>query len=248
MPTWFKTDLHVHTCLSPCADILMSPKKIVAQAYKQHLDIIAITDHNSCGNVRAVTNAALAQGVVVLPGMEVCTKEEVHVLGIFDSLESADTLQSFVYANLRGHNDPDAFGLQVVANEMDQVERFEERLLIGATDLSVEEVVARIHQLNGLAVAAHIDREGFGIIGQLGFIPEGLRFDALELSSDISNDDATTRFESYQQYSFVRNSDAHFLNRLGKNCTSFLLEEPTLSEIRNVLHKKDERMIQTGCS
>ncbi len=248
MLRWLKTDLHVHTCLSPCADILMSPRKIIAEACRQHLDIIAITDHNSSENARPVMKAAIACGISVLPGMEVCTKEEVHVLAIFENPESADVLQTFVHAHLSGVNNPEVWGLQVVANEVDQVERFEEKLLIGATDLSIEEVIARIHGLHGLAIAAHIDREGFGIIGQLGFIPETLGLDALELSSNINDEEAATKYESYRRYQFIRSSDAHFLNRLGKNCTSFFLQAPSLVEIRKALEKKDGRMVQTICN
>lgn len=248
MLRWFKTDLHVHTCLSPCADILMSPRKIVATARMQHLDIIGITDHNSSGNAGAVMSVAGAAGVVVFPGMEVCTQEEVHVLAVFERLESACELQSAVYAGLHGRNDPDAFGLQVVANERDQVECFEERLLIGATDLSTDEVVERIHQLNGLAIAAHIDRESFGIIGQLGFIPEGLGFDALELSSNISEEDAETRFGVYRRYPFLRSSDAHYLNQLGRNNTMFRMEEPSLPELRKALLHADGRTVRMCCN
>jgi PHP family Zn ribbon phosphoesterase len=140
------------------------------------------------------------------------------------------------------------FGLQVVANEMDQVDRFEEKLLIGATDLSIEETVVRIHELGGLAIAAHIDREGFGIIGQLGFIPETLKLDALEVSSNTSEEDAVTRFGMYEKYTFVRNSDAHFLNQIGKNSTRFLLAEPSFAEVRKALQKQDGRTVQTTFS
>jgi PHP family Zn ribbon phosphoesterase len=248
MLRWFKTDLHVHTCLSPCADILMSPRKIIATACTQHLDIIGITDHSSSENAGAVMSVAGAAGVVVFPGMEVCTQEEVHVIAVFERLELARELQSVVYAGLHGRNDPDAFGLQVVANERDQVECFEERLLIGATDLSIEKVVERVHQLNGLAIAAHIDRESFGIIGQLGFIPEGLGFDALELSSNISDEDAEARFGVYRRYPFLRSSDAHYLNQLGKNNTMFRMEEPSFAELRKALQHVDGRSVRMCCN
>jgi predicted metal-dependent phosphoesterase TrpH len=246
MLKWFKTELHVHTCLSPCADILMSPRKIVAEVLRQQIGIIAITDHNSADNVLAVMKAAANAGIVVLPGMEVCTREEVHVLAIFENSASALALQSCVYSHLKGTNDPEVFGLQVVANQMDQVDRFEERLLIGATDLSIEETVARIHELDGLAIAAHIDREGFGIIGQLGFIPEELKLDALEVSSNTTDEGAATRFGMYEKYAFIRNSDAHFLNQIGNNSTSFFLAEPSFVEIRKALQKQDGRTIRTS--
>ena len=245
MLKWFKTELHLHTCLSPCADILMSPRKIVAEVLRQQISIIAITDHNSADNALAVMKAAADAGIVVLPGMEVCTREEVHVLAIFENPASALGLQSCVYDHLKGTNDPEVFGLQVVANEMDQVDRFEEKLLIGATDLSIEETVARIHELDGLAIAAHIDREGFGIIGQLGFIPETLNLDALEVSSNTTDEDAATRFRVYGKHTFIRNSDAHFLNQIGKNSTRFLLAEPSFAEIRKALQKQDGKMVRT---
>ena len=245
MLNWFKTELHVHTCLSPCADILMSPRKIVAEVLRQQISIIAITDHNSADNALAVMKAAAKAGIVVLPGMEVCTREEVHVLAIFENSASALCLQSWVYDHLKGRNDPEVFGLQVVANEMDQVDRFEDKLLIGATDLSIEETVAKLHELDGLAIAAHIDREGFGIIGQLGFIPETLRLDALEVSSNTTDEDAATRYGMYEKYTFIRNSDAHFLNQIGKNSTRFLLGEPSFAEIRKALQKQDGRTVQT---
>jgi predicted metal-dependent phosphoesterase TrpH len=246
MLKWFKTELHVHTCLSPCADILMSPRKIVAEVLRQQIRIIAITDHNSADNALAVMRAAANAGIVVLPGMEVCTREEVHVLAIFENASSSLCLQAWVYDHLKGTNDAEVFGLQVVANEMDQVDRFEDKLLIGATDLSIEETVARIHELDGLAIAAHIDREGFGIIGQLGFIPETLRLDALEVSSNTTDEDAATMYGMYEKYTFIRNSDAHFLNQIGKNSTRFLLAEPSFGEIRKALQKQDGRTVQTG--
>lgn len=245
MLRWFKTELHVHTCLSPCADILMSPRKIVAEVLRQQIDIIAITDHNSSGNASAVMKAAAGEGIVVLPGMEVCTREEVHVLAIFENPALATMLQAYIYEHLQGTNDPEVFGLQVIADELDQVDRYEERLLIGATDLSIEEAVARIHELGGLAIAAHVDREGFGIIGQLGFIPETLKLDALEVSSNTTDKEVTTRFGMYGRYTFIRNSDAHFLNQIGRNSTRFLLAEPSFAEIRKALQKQDGRMVQT---
>jgi predicted metal-dependent phosphoesterase TrpH len=226
----------------------MSPRKIVAEVLRQQIDIIAVTDHNSADNALAVMKAAASTGIVVLPGMEVCTREEVHVLAIFENCASALALQSCVYDHLIGANDPEVFGLQVVANESDQVDRFEERLLIGATDLSIEETVARIHELGGLAIAAHIDREGFGIIGQLGFIPETLKIDALEVSSNTNDEDAAARFGMYEKYPFIRNSDAHFLDQIGKNSTRFLLVEPSFAEIRKALKKQDGRTVQTSIS
>ncbi|MGA9363434.1 MAG: PHP domain-containing protein [Bacteroidota bacterium] len=241
MLRYFKVDLHVHTCLSPCADLKMSPRKITEQAVKNNVDLIAICDHNSAENVVAVQSAAKGQSVVVLAGMEVCTKEEAHVLAIFEELGPALELQELVYRNLHGENDPEAFGLQVIVNEIDEVEGFQDKLLIGAADLSIEEAVNYIHQLDGLAIASHIDRESYSVIGHLGFIPENLEFDALELSRNISYAEARKRFAEYKRYPFIKNSDAHFLNDIGESATEYLLEEPSFGEIKKALRNADGR-------
>lgn len=243
MLRYFKVDLHIHTCLSPCADLKMSPRKITEEAMKKSLDVIAICDHNSAENIASVQTAAKAQGVVVLAGMEVCTKEEAHVLAIFENVEPALELQDLVYRNLHGENDPEAFGLQVIVNENDEVEGFQDRLLIGAADLSIEEVVNCIHQLDGLAIASHIDRESYSVIGQLGFIQENLEFDALELSRNISYAEAKKRFAEYKRYPFIKNSDAHFLNDIGESATEYLLEEPSFGEIKKALRNVDGRKV-----
>ena len=240
----FKADLHIHTCLSPCADLSMSPKNIIAEILEKEINIIAISDHNSAENLPGVVKAAAGKPVVILPGMEICSSEEIHVLALFDSMDSANAMQSFVYDHLHGQNDPEVFGMQVIANEFDEVEGFQDRLLIGATDIPIGEVVDRIRRLNGLAIASHIDRESFSVISQLGFIPDSLKFDALEISSNISNKDAQVRFNEYGRYSFIRNSDAHFLNQIGSQTTMFRLEEPTLGEIAKALRADEGRMIQ----
>lgn len=221
----------------------MSPQKIAAQVRKLNIGIIAICDHNSAENVPAVTKAAEGANVVVLPGMEVCTREEIHMLAIFENLNSAFEMQSMVYDHLSGRNDPDVFGLQVVADECDEVVGFQDRLLIGAADMSVDQTVNEVHRLGGIAIASHIDRENYSVISQLGFIPDTLKFDALELSCHIGNRDARDRFASSTKYTFVRNSDAHYLDDVGKNTSEYVLEHPTFHEIRKALKGEDGRMV-----
>ena len=190
----FKADLHIHTCLSPCTDLDMSPQAIALQAKRREIDILGICDHNSAENVPAVMRAADQFAIRVLPGMEVTSQEEVHVLALFDELEPALALQEIVYANLPGENDEEAFGMQVVVNAEGEVLHFNPRLLIGASTLSIEEVTDHIKALDGLAIASHIDREGFSLLGQLGFVPEHLALDALEISPRISLEEAEQRF------------------------------------------------------
>jgi 3',5'-nucleoside bisphosphate phosphatase len=243
MLTWIKTDLHVHTCLSPCADLTMSPRKIVGAAVQRGLGIIAITDHNSAGNVQAVIQAAKGSSVTVLPGMEICTQEEVHVLALFRTPASALAMQALVLANLAGTNEPDVFGIQVIANELDEVEGFEAQLLIGATALSLGEVVDAIHGLDGLAVASHIDRERNGVIGQLGFIPETVPFDAVEISRRLGREEEGALFQGGRRFPVIWNSDAHTLDRLGSERTELLLGAPTLPEIRKALRQEEGRRL-----
>ena len=245
MLQWFKADLHVHTCLSPCGDVTMSPRRIIAEARRRGLDVIAITDHNSAENVPAVMRAAEGTTIAVIPGMEICSNEDVHVLALFGSLPSAWAMQETVYGGISQTNDPDAFGLQVIANEHDEVEGFQDKLLIGATDLSIGEVVERIHDLNGLAIASHIDRESFGIVGQLGFIPEGLPLDALEISSNASRELAGQLQGGYGRYVFIRSSDAHSLDRIGEQTTRFFMDSPVCEEIGRAIRREEGRAVAT---
>jgi predicted metal-dependent phosphoesterase TrpH len=241
MLTWFNADLHIHTCLSPCADLTMSPRRIVAEALHNGLDIIAVTDHNSSGNCTAVMGAAEGTPLTVLPGMEVCTEEEVHVLALFESSASAAAMQAEVYKHITGANDPEVFGLQVIASECDEVEGIEERLLIGATGLSLEEVVDKVHDLGGLAIASHIDRERNGILGQLGFIPAQSKFDAVEVTHAVGTDEAERFFRQGPHFPMIRNSDAHEPARLGGETTWYLLGAPSLAEIRLALRREGGR-------
>ena len=243
MPRIFKADLHIHTCLSPCAELNMGPKTIVDQALQQGLDVIGISDHNSSENAPAVVRAAQDRNLTVLPGMEVTSKEEVHILAVFDTVDRALRLQEIVYEHLHGENNTEAFGLQVVVNEDHDVLGFNNRLLAGATELSVEQVVDSICGLEGLAIAAHVDRETFGILGQLGFVPEELRLDALELSRNTSLEEARRRFPEYAGYAFVRSSDAHSATDIGKVWTSLLLYEPSTREIKKALRGEDGRRV-----
>jgi PHP family Zn ribbon phosphoesterase len=232
MPVEFFADLHLHTCLSPCAELSMTPRGIIGKAASLGINIIAVCDHNSAENVAVTQELGRAKGITVIPGMEICSSEEVHLLGLFGRLEEVLTMQEVVYTHLQsGENDEEAFGMQVVVNEADEVLAFNRRLLIGATDLPVNAVVDQIHRFGGLAFASHIDREGFGIIGQLGFIPEGLDFDALEISSGTEPDAARQRFGAYGRFPWVSSSDAHRPEDIGRRTTSLFMHHATFEEL-----------------
>jgi histidinol phosphatase-like PHP family hydrolase len=237
----FRADLHIHTCLSPCADILMSPCNIAAAAKRKDLDLLGICDHNSAENAAAVAEAAGRLGIRVLPGLEVTSREEVHILALFDKVEEALSLQDRVYEVLPGENNEEVFGLQVVAGADDEVLGTIGRFLAGATDLSLEDVVGAVHALRGLAVASHVDREGFGILGQLGFIPEDLPLDALEISRRFTIEEGRSAFGAGRP--LITGSDAHTLEEIGLASTSFRLETATVEEIGLALKGLGERLV-----
>ena len=234
----YASDLHIHTCLSPCADVEMSPGNIVRTAMAAALDIIAVTDHNSGKNVRAVTEAAAGLPLTVIPAMEVQSREEVHLLCLFGSLEALEEWDASIYSYLpEVHNDPAIFGHQPIVDKEGYVLRFEERLLINSLDISLGEIVKGVAERGGICIAAHVDREAFSIIHQLGYIPPDLPIDAVEIT-------AGQRGKAPEGYEMVMTSDAHELSAIGQRRTLFLLKAPTLGEIHQGLRREGGRRVQ----
>lgn len=222
----------------------MTPRAVVETAVGRGLGLIAVCDHNSAENVEAAIAAAESLPISVLPGMEITTSEEVHILGIFETCQAALAMQETVYQHLTpGENNERLFGYQFVLDKDDYVISENKRLLIGATDLSIDRVVSAIHDLSGLAIAAHIDRERFGLLYQLGFMPEALQLDAVELTSNASLGDVSERFGCSISLPAVRDSDAHLPGDIGKHRTEFEVEAPTFSEIRMALQRREGRNI-----
>lgn len=239
----FRCDLHVHTCLSPCADLDIFPGALVGRAMAAKLDLIAVCDHNASENVPHVIRAARGSGLTVLPGMEVTSREEVHLLAIFDSLAPLVELQAIVYSSLPGRNDEERFGCQAIVNHLDEVEGFNPRLLIGATELSLGELVDAIHARGGIAIAAHIDRESYGVMGQLGFIDPSIPFDALEISKWVGAAVARERYPELASHPFVESSDAHRIADVGRRWTEIRMEEPTVAELKLAFAGRDGRCV-----
>ena len=178
-------DLHVHSCLSPCADDDMTPANICGMAYIKGLQAIAVTDHNTARNLPYVKEAADHYGLILLPGMEITTKEEVHLLGYFRDVETAVEAGEFFSEHLpKMNNKPDFFGNQLVMNTDDEVVGIEERLLIGATDLDLAECTKAIRERGGAAVPAHINR-GHGLLVNLGLFPEEPVFPVVEVRKEL---------------------------------------------------------------
>ena len=222
----------------------MTPRNIIEQAASRGINILAVCDHNSTENIAVTQEIGKKRGIVVIPGMEITSSEEVHVLGFFENLERAFDMQELIYGHLQpGDNDEDAFGMQVIVNEDDEVLGFNRRLLIGATDLSVNKIVELIHVFRGIAVASHIDRDVFGIIGQLGFIPPEAGFDALEISSRTGMHEAVEKFSSYRSIPWITSSDAHQLEDIGRKTIGLYMNHASFEELTLVLKGVEGRKV-----
>jgi PHP family Zn ribbon phosphoesterase len=217
-------DLHIHTCLSPCAEETMVPSTIVKEARSRELDVIAICDHNTSENAPSVKSAAAATGLAVIEGMEITSKEEVHVLALFADDAGMLAVQDEVYSHLEGENDPEFFGEQWVVDDHDRVLGENPRLLIGATDLSLGDIVDLVHEHSGIVIASHVERPSFSLLSQLGFIPDDLPLDGLETCADVRTDWGS-------ELAVIRSSDAHRPSEIGRHATRFLVENGTMREI-----------------
>jgi PHP family Zn ribbon phosphoesterase len=233
---WFKADLHIHTVLSPCGGLDMSPVNIIRQAVEKKLDIIAITDHNSTKHCRSAQEIAGNYGITVLAGAELNTKEEIHCLAFFENMDKADQFQKYIDHNLTIiPNKAEIYGHQYLVDENEDILDEEERLLVAALQTGIEDVIEEVHRLEGLVVPAHINRMYNGIFSQLGFLPEGLMVDALELDRRAGNDNFYENHPEIGRYPLLRNSDAHSLQQIGTATTEYWLETPVFSEIKQVL-------------
>jgi PHP family Zn ribbon phosphoesterase len=239
----FRCDLHIHTCLSPCADLDMYPRALIEKSIVEKLDVIAVCDHNASENVAYVLKIAEGKPITVLPGMEISSLEEVHVVALFDNLPDLLKLQAIVYSHLSGTNREDYFGPQVIVNERDEVEGMNERLLIGSTDLSLDYIVKEIHSLGGLAIASHIDRPSFSVLSQLGFIDAATHFDALEISAATGLQKGRQIYPELSSYPFVTSSDAHTIKDIGRGVTTMILQEANIKEIKLAFAKSEGRCI-----
>lgn len=237
----FIAELHVHTVLSPCAEVEMIPPLIVQEAIDRGINLIAITDHNASANVAAVQQAASGTGLVVLPGMELQTQEEVHLLCLFDTLEQLAAWQEQVDLLLpRMENNPEYFGEQFVVDETGDFIRRENRLLLASADLSLDGAIAAVNELGGLTIPAHVDRKAFGLIANLGFVPEGMPVAALEISRHQPAAGARQALPQLGSYPLIQSGDVHRLEEfLGVN--EFRMECASLAEISLALQQQAGR-------
>jgi PHP family Zn ribbon phosphoesterase len=219
----------------------MIPPLIVQQAVDQGINLIAITDHNATANIASVQKAAEGTGLVVLAGMELQTKEEVHLLCLFDTLEQAEQLQESVNRALPDiENQPEHFGEQFIVDKTGGFIRREPRLLITSANITMNQAWQLVSDLGGLLIPAHIDRRAFGLIAVLGFVPTDIPLEALEISRLLNPEDAVMRFPQIAGYPLIQSGDAHMLTDfLGVN--EFQITRPIIKELRWALQKKEGR-------
>ncbi len=241
----FRADLHTHTVLSPCGDLEMSPVNIVRIAKERGVDILGITDHNSTLHAVLIKQLAEKEGIMVLMGAEVTTKEEVHCLCFFETEQQLSEFQVYLDHYLpKIPNDTKYFGYQVVVNEEEEIVQEIENLLISGLNQGINEIEQKVHQLNGLFIPAHINKTQNSIISQLGFLPPDLKVDALEISMHTTKDEFLSKNKYLKGYAFIQSSDAHYIDNIGNVCTNFFMEELSFAEIRKALSMKDGRKIE----
>lgn len=231
----YKADFHVHSVLSPCASLEMSPSRIISRAKEEKIDVLAITDHNSTLHCRLMTELGKNENIFILPGVEINTKEEIHCLAFFEDIEKTNVFQKFLDENLpKIKNRSNVFGYQLVVDENENILDEIEWLLISALDTTISEVEREVHKLNGIFVPAHIDRKSNSIISNLGFIPNDLNIDAVEISPS-----GTTEF--FEGYGCIRGSDAHIPEDIARGYTEIIMESVSFEEICKAIKKVEGR-------
>lgn len=236
--TLYRADLHIHTCLSPCGSLDMSPTVIVETALARGLDIIAITDHNSTLQCREIQALGVEAGLTVFAGAEVCTREEAHCLALFGTEDSRAAFQEYLDRHLPTVlNDPERFGDQVWVNRNDEIMGEAPYLLISALDQNVNQVAAFVKKLGGLFIAAHVERPSFSLISQLGFIDPSLPLDAIEYT-DASRFARLRSEQKYlSNYTSYPASDAHYPEQIGTKPCLIQASEPLFDNLKMAYSK-----------
>lgn len=221
-------DLHMHSCLSPCGDRDMTPNNIVNMSLLKELDVIALSDHNSAKNIQAVRKVAEGTGLLVIPAIEVCTMEEVHILCLFYSFEQCEAFGKYLYDLLPPvMNQPDIFGEQWVMNEQDEVVGSVDKLLINAASLSIDRLLSVLPEYGGFAIPAHVDKSSYSIIANLGFLPPEYGFPCIEVKNPPFSGDFSGRI--------ITNSDAHYLEHIAERERFLEVPEKTIRAVIDTL-------------
>lgn len=208
----YAVDLHMHTALSPCGSEEMTPNNIIHMAALKGLDILSITDHNAIGNVLPCMKIGYKHDVVVIPGIEITTQEEVHLLAYFSTYEKLSRFfQALSVFQSDMKNRPSILGNQFIFDTEDNVICEETKLLMNALQISFDETVKMIRKFDGAPVPAHINRNSFSVLSSLGFLPNHLDIQCIELFGGTDTNSFLNQYPEYKRYRHLKSSDAHSL-------------------------------------
>lgn len=233
-------DLHIHSCLSPCADNDMTPNNIAGMASIAGLNIVALTDHNTSENCPAFYAAARKNGIIPVAGMELTTSEDIHVICLFEEIEDALHFSNFVKTHrILIPNRTDIFGDQFICDENDEVTGVDEYLLSNATDICIDDVPRFVQEYNGICYPAHIDREANGIIATLGTLPEIKGISCAELHDEEKKEKYKELYPVLSEKTVVISSDAHYLWDIRDKSAYFEIDDEPYSsgKVRKELFK-----------
>jgi hypothetical protein len=239
---YFKADLHVHTVLSPCGDLDMSPVNIIRAAKQKGLDFIGIADHNSTRNAMVTKRLGEEQGIKVLTGVEVNTKEEVHCLAFFENGKQLQSFQEFLDEHMPNiKNNERLFGPQLIVDEEEMILGSEEKLLISALTAGINVVEEKVHALDGIFIPAHVTRPMNGLLAQLGSIPDGLKHEAIEIYYIDDLEYIKISYPELAGKNIIKNSDAHTPGDLARAHTRYYMENMGFNEIKQALRRENGR-------
>ncbi len=234
-------DLHLHSCLSPCGDDDMLPSNIVGMAALKGLDVIALTDHNTCRNCEALMQLAEAYGVLAIPGMELCTEEEVHVVCLFPSLEAAEEFESYVEKALPPiPNRADIFGKQQIVDCDDNVVGEAPYLLVNAAAIRFDDVHDLVAPLGGIMIPAHIDKASNSLLSNLGIIPQDSRFVCYELAHPEKREELEAAHPFLLSCNMITDSDAHYLQHIHEPEHFLEAEEKSVDAVLRALRRRSD--------
>lgn len=234
-----KYDFHLHSCLSPCGDNDMTPYNLVNMAKLLGYDIIALTDHNSCLNCPAALKAGEEAGITVVPGMELCTSEEIHAVCLFPDLKKALEFSDYVKSTMPPvKNDASIFGEQIVMDSTDRIIGNEEILLTAASGISIDDAVKEVSRFGGAVFPAHLDRASYSVLSVLGFMYPEMGFAAAEFTHKAYIPQYEEKHPLLKEMKKLRNSDAHYLENMVEPSVEIDLPECSAEAVVSYLNSK----------
>lgn len=240
----FRVDLHIHSHLSPCGDHSMSPRNIIRRARELLIDIVGITDHNSTRHGPLMRELGREEGVLVLTGAEVTSREGVHCLAFFENDEQLGVFQQYLDDHLESFlNEPAFYGHQLLVDRYGNILEEMDNLLINPIVRDIDQIERDVHRLEGLFIPAHINRPVTSLMSQLGFVPPGIGADALELSRYTGKKEFLDENPDLSGFTFIHSSDAHFIDHIGRGISVFRMKDASFGEIRMALLKKEGREV-----